>query len=282
MAGERPTVAGHGRRRRDAHARSPGTWTPVPTRLLYQWTADGQVLEGATTPTLTPGPELVGKALGVTVTARKWGYDPVTLSSAPTPPVASGTLAATVAPSLSGLPRLGETLSLDPGSYTPEGTVAVQWRRDGVAGAGRDRHGVPADAGRPRHPDQRHHHRRRGPATPRSPRRCRPPGRSGRRRRLTASILTGARRDRIEVTVRAPGVAHGHRARPGQAARGDARRATLVDGTRAPGAARDRVRAPDVPDRVRRQPQRPGQRRVARAGGPLSRRVLVFRDRGAA
>ena len=205
LAGEGPTIQGAAVVDGTLTA-SPGSWTPVPTRLLYQWTADGLALEGATTPTLTPGPELVGKALGVTVTARKWGYDPVTLSSAATPPVASGRLAATVAPSLSGLPRLGETLSLDPGSYTPEGTVAVQWRRDGVPVPGATGTAyllTPADLGtrisatttavRPGYT----------PVTTALP--------STRAVRTTpevsASILPGARRDRIEVTVRAPGVA---------------------------------------------------------------------------
>jgi surface antigen len=110
----------------------PGTWSPAPTRLIYQWTADGSPIEGATTPTLIPGPELVGKAIGFTVTARKWGYDPVTLSST-TQRVAAGTLSTTVPPVLSGTPRLGQVLTVDPGAYTPEGTVAVQWLRDGVA-----------------------------------------------------------------------------------------------------------------------------------------------------
>jgi hypothetical protein len=205
VADEQPSVAGAAVVDQTLTA-LPGSWTPAPTRLLYQWTADGQAIDGATTTTLTPGPELVGKALGVTVTARKWGYDPVTLSSAVTPPVAAGTLAATVAPALTGLPRLGETLSLDPGTYTPEGTVAVQWRRDGtpVPGAiGTTYLLTPADLGarisatttavRPGYT----------PVTTALP--------STRAVRttpeLSASILAGTHRNRIEVSVRAPGVA---------------------------------------------------------------------------
>lgn len=114
----------------------PGAWTPAPRRLTYQWTADGRAIDGATGTTLTPGPELVGKVIGYSVTARRVGYEPRTLTAAATPPVAAGTLVTAAAPSLSGLPRLGQVLGLDPGSYAPEGTVVVQWLRDGAPVSG--------------------------------------------------------------------------------------------------------------------------------------------------
>ncbi len=110
----------------------PGAWSPAPSRLLYQWTANGRPLDGATTATLTPAPELVGKSIGLTVTARKWGYEPVTVRATPTAKVAPGVLSTTVAPRLTGSSRLGQTLSLDAGSYAPEGDVSVQWSRNGA------------------------------------------------------------------------------------------------------------------------------------------------------
>ena len=70
----------------------PGAWLPTPARLRYQWLADGRAVTGATAPTLATAPALVGKSLSVRVTARKWGYDPVRVRTAPTSEVAPGTL----------------------------------------------------------------------------------------------------------------------------------------------------------------------------------------------
>ena len=111
----------------------PGAWLPTPARLRYQWLADGRAVTGATAPTLATTPELVGKTLSVRVTARKWGYDPVRVRTAPTSEVAPGTFASTRAPAITGTALLGRQLTLDPGSWAPTGDVAVQWLRNGVA-----------------------------------------------------------------------------------------------------------------------------------------------------
>ena len=112
---------------------SSGTWFPQPTTLAYQWTADGLPIAGATATTLTPGPDLVGKAIAVTVTAAKDGYVDVPAGAVATAPVAPGTITVTGAPTITGTPQLGQTLSLDTGSFTPaDATVSVQWLRAGV------------------------------------------------------------------------------------------------------------------------------------------------------
>lgn len=117
----------------DALSVTSGTWNPVPGKLRYRWTADGDPIAGATTTTLTPWPELVGKTLAVTVTARKKGYDDVVATSTFPSPVAPGTFTVEQAPTVSGTPLLGQTLSLDPGSYSPvDGDVSIQWLRAGV------------------------------------------------------------------------------------------------------------------------------------------------------
>jgi hypothetical protein len=110
----------------------PGTWLPAPGRLHYQWLANGRVVTGATAPTLTTTPELVGKTVSVRVTAHKWGYDPVRAKAAPTSAIAPGTFAPVSTPTITGTALLGRELTLDAGSWTPEGDVAVQWLRNGV------------------------------------------------------------------------------------------------------------------------------------------------------
>jgi surface antigen len=117
---------------------SAGQWTPEPATLSYQWLADGAVLDGATTTTFTPGPDEVGRALSVRVTAAKSGYVDVAATSAVTQPVAPGTITTSGAPLLSGTPRLGQVLALDPGTATPaDAQLSVTWLRAGepVAGA---------------------------------------------------------------------------------------------------------------------------------------------------
>jgi surface antigen len=111
----------------------PGTWEPDPTALDYQWHADGTPIPYATESTLTPGPALVGKALSVTVTARKYGYTPVSKTSARTAPVQRANFVPTDPPTLTGAPHPGETLTLERGHVTPaDAAPTVQWLRAGV------------------------------------------------------------------------------------------------------------------------------------------------------
>jgi len=115
----------------------PGTWEPGGTSKDYQWLADGVPVEGATEPTLTAGPDLVGKALSVTVTAHKFGYDPVARTSDPTAPVQRASFVPATPPVVAGAPHPGETLRLDPGDVSPADEMpTVQWLRAGVPIAG--------------------------------------------------------------------------------------------------------------------------------------------------
>ena len=66
-----------------------GRWNPSPAAVAYQWAADGVPVPGATEATFTPGPDQVGKAMTVAVTASKPGYLDVTVTSAATGPVDS-------------------------------------------------------------------------------------------------------------------------------------------------------------------------------------------------
>ncbi|HEY0949371.1 CHAP domain-containing protein [Nocardioides sp.] len=112
---------------------SPGTWNPEPT-LTFQWFADGQPIADATGTTLRLGPELVGRTIDAQVTANRAGYTAVTASAAPTVPVAPGTFTIGTAPALQGEARLGETLTVDPGTFAPADSsvqVSIQWLRDG-------------------------------------------------------------------------------------------------------------------------------------------------------
>ncbi len=112
---------------------SPGSWSPQPDQVRYQWRADGAALAGASAANLAVGPELVGKKLTVTVTALKTGYPSVETLSASTTPVTPGDLRLTDVPRVTGTPEPGQTLTLRQPGVVPQPALGVQWLRDGVA-----------------------------------------------------------------------------------------------------------------------------------------------------
>ena len=121
----------------DAHvdgtlSATPGSWFPAPTAVTYQWSADGVPVPDATASTFVPGPDQVGKAVTVAVTAAKEGYTDVSAMSSATSFVAPGTFTATSTATVRGTARLGETLTFVPAAYGPVGDVAVQWYRGEV------------------------------------------------------------------------------------------------------------------------------------------------------
>lgn len=109
-----------------------GTWTPAGT-YAYQWFAGGVPVDGATGATFTPGVPQVGLPITVAVTATKTAYTTSTVTSAATAATRKGTFANTAAPSISGVPQVGVSVTASPGSWSPEATYAYQWKVDGTA-----------------------------------------------------------------------------------------------------------------------------------------------------
>lgn len=110
----------------------PGVWNTTPDTLTYRWAADGTPLPDGDQATFTPGPELVGRTLTVSATARKKGYGGVTVVSPPSAPVEPGTLAVAGTTSVEGGPRLGETLRLASMPLAPGAETRIQWLVGGV------------------------------------------------------------------------------------------------------------------------------------------------------
>ena len=126
-----PTISGDPRVDSTLEA-DPGTWTPTPDTIGYQWRAGGAVIAGATGQTLAVGPELVGKAITVTVNATKTGYAAVSRTTVPTAAVEPGTLELAETPAVVGATEPGQTLTVQLPGIAPEAAVAVQWLRAGV------------------------------------------------------------------------------------------------------------------------------------------------------
>lgn len=112
---------------------SPGSWKPAPSYVGYQWVANGVAIPGATGPTFTPGPEFLGRQVGVYVGAALQWYANGGAMSAPTPPVVPGDMHVEAPPVITGTAQVDKTLSVDPGAYSPAPDgVAVQWLADGM------------------------------------------------------------------------------------------------------------------------------------------------------
>ncbi|WP_427007067.1 hypothetical protein [Pseudarthrobacter sp. H2] len=111
-----------------------GTWPPGTT-FIYRWYADGASLPGVTGSTLVLGPEHAGKAITVHVIGS-WstlggGSVQTYADTEPTASVGDGTLAGST-PAVSGGPTVGQTLSVETGTWTEGTTFAYQWLADGA------------------------------------------------------------------------------------------------------------------------------------------------------
>jgi surface antigen len=129
---------------------APGAFVPAPEELAVQWRVDGEILSRSRT--LTIDESLVGKTITAVAVARRTGYVRATSPSAPVGPVLVGAVEMTEPYDVSGRPRVGETVSITPGAFTPpDATVSYAWLRDGVAIPGATATSYvlqPGDAGR--------------------------------------------------------------------------------------------------------------------------------------
>jgi len=109
-----------------------GTWVPATT-FAYEWTRNGQVIDGATASTYTLTEN--DRAAQIRVTIRT--TDPLllerTAQSAPVGPI-QGVFTSAPAPVVVGRALLGSTLTVDTGEWVPAPqAMSIQWLRDGLA-----------------------------------------------------------------------------------------------------------------------------------------------------
>lgn len=130
-----PTIEGTGIVGEKLTATS-GEWDTEGVTYTYEWLRDGQAIDGAVAETYVLADADAGHRIGVRVTATKEGYvagnaDSQTIS------VSHGPLVSSQPPVVTGVPKVGETLGVDPGTWGTDGvTYDYQWLRDGEAIAG--------------------------------------------------------------------------------------------------------------------------------------------------
>jgi len=111
---------------------SPGDWTPTPTSFTYQWLRDGDPITGATSATYTLMGEDAESAISAEVTGIKLGYESTTMTTDETGTIDFGTLTATPTPTITGVARVGNPLTVVAGTWLPRPVdLAYQWMRDG-------------------------------------------------------------------------------------------------------------------------------------------------------
>ncbi|MBZ5737546.1 M1 family aminopeptidase [Nocardioides mangrovi] len=105
-------------------------WPDGPS-LAYQWFIDGTPVAGATSATWTPGIDVVGSPVTVTVTGTQSGFLPTSATSTATAVGVRASLT-TGTPTISGTPKIGEKLTVDPGTWSPGTFFTYQWRANGT------------------------------------------------------------------------------------------------------------------------------------------------------
>lgn len=110
----------------------PGSWGPAPVTLKYQWLRNGKAIKGATKSTYTLKAADRARKISVRVAGLKSGYTGASKTSAATKTVAAGRFKA-AKPKIVGVKKVGKTLRVKPGSWSPKAKMNYRWLRNGKA-----------------------------------------------------------------------------------------------------------------------------------------------------
>jgi hypothetical protein len=112
----------------------PGTWSPAPVPLTYQWYRGTTAIPGARAATYAVQAADLGAKVKVVVTAAKLGYEAIAKASDATAAIAKGTLSDTPTPTVTGTATVGKTLTADAGTWAPAPVaLTYQWFRGKTA-----------------------------------------------------------------------------------------------------------------------------------------------------
>lgn len=102
-------------------------------QFTYRWFADGTIIDGATSSTYVPALADSNKRLTVEVTGSKLGYISRSQTSSATDVVSRvRDFGSSSVPTISGVARNGETLTVNTGTWDEGTTITIQWMRTGL------------------------------------------------------------------------------------------------------------------------------------------------------
>lgn len=125
MPGATPTITGTPKVGVKLTAYATG-WVPSGSTFTYAWYAGGVLLQQGASRYYTPTAAAVGKQIVLEVTGTRPGYEPQTMASTPTSPVAKGTLLVGRT-RISGTPLVGYTLRAYTANWGPS-PVSFKYR----------------------------------------------------------------------------------------------------------------------------------------------------------
>lgn len=110
-------------------------WSPTAT-FTYKWLRNGIAITGATSTAYSLKPEDLGATFTFELTGSATGYTTRTVTSAPGGAVGAGTIVLSQTPTITGTPKVGQTLTATAASLTAGVTLTYQWLRNGSAISG--------------------------------------------------------------------------------------------------------------------------------------------------
>lgn len=112
---------------------STGSWSASISNASYQWKRNGVSISGATSNSYVPTNADYQANLTVTVTASATGYSSATQTSPNFYISGAGPFTVAPTPTISGTLRVGETLGVSTGSWSPAPYgITYQWLRNGI------------------------------------------------------------------------------------------------------------------------------------------------------
>ena len=109
-----------------------GSWSPTPTTLNYQWHyGNGSAINGAIDASYLVSDADYGNSIYVCVTGQRSGYVETVRCSSETDDVLGYALSLTPTPEIIGVVGIGNTVSVDLGTWDDGVTHAIQWLRNG-------------------------------------------------------------------------------------------------------------------------------------------------------
>lgn len=105
----------------------PGTWAPAPTGFKYQWYRDKTAISGATAATYKVTSSDAGHTLAVKATNTGGAFATKSKTSASTAKIGKIAWAAAPEPTISGTAKVGKTLTVKVGAWSPSPKFSYQW-----------------------------------------------------------------------------------------------------------------------------------------------------------